>query len=396
MSVQLVLQVFATLLLAFWYKSSPEQAYSSIWSIRAHPFPSFILSLQYWGCQIFFLHGLLHLLMMLRWGTCSSEWVPRWFLSIITLMAGYAILATGNFLLFDRHGVQSAVIEVSIVDRIPLFGPVFADWVRGGASFGAGTLTLWNVAFRWIPALLLIAYIGVAIFYRRYDDESQANWRIITVGSMVPILAGIFLQVPLGARATSADYNGYDAVVNWYAWPLHGSLKAFSAISPSLGWIGALVLPAVFIALLFYLPWLCNRVTQVFAQAIIAIFGFLFLALSVLFGGFPASPFSRDLPKIQVASEVAEPNAPISNDLFQQGKVEFGNNGCADCHGVDGSTGNGGPDLTQINKEHPDLKWYIAWIRDPSRVKPGATMPAYPKLTDQQLTALGEYLRKPR
>lgn len=93
--------------------------------------------------------------------------------------------------------------------------------------------------------------------------------------------------------------------------------------------------------------------------------------------------------------------AKVSN-AESQGRVVFETSPCLGCHSVAGIAGNGeyGPDLTHLMSRDtiasgaaPNTSENLRkWIRDPSSVKPGATMPAL-QLTDQQIDAVVRYLQ---
>jgi mono/diheme cytochrome c family protein len=65
---------------------------------------------------------------------------------------------------------------------------------------------------------------------------------------------------------------------------------------------------------------------------------------------------------------------------------------CATCHMIDGEGGAAGPDLTHEGMRH-DAKWLKDWIADPESVDPVANMPPFgDRLSDEQLTAIANYL----
>jgi len=90
--------------------------------------------------------------------------------------------------------------------------------------------------------------------------------------------------------------------------------------------------------------------------------------------------------------------------IFMQGKASAAAAPCASCHRVQGTPANGaiGPDLSYFGsrntlgagrwegKEARDM--IEPWIRNPAAVKPGALMPAYEKLSQQDLADLKAYL----
>ncbi len=396
LAVELIIQMVACLFTAFWFEASPDRAYISMKGITQHAVPGFFLGLQYWGGQLLLFHSMAHLAALLFYGVFSSEWIPRWYLSIVTLVVGYVYCATGNFLLFDRHGVQSAVIEISIVDRIPFFGSIFADWIRGGSKINQSTLHLWYMLHQWLIPVVLLGYGALTVFFRRYDDEAKPYLGLSAVLGLLPVVLAIFLRVPLGPGAKGADFTSFEATVNWYAWPMHGTLRAFDSIYPGLGWIGALVLPAAFVIYLFFIPKLCVKVTQVFTQAIFGLVCALFLFAAVIFGGWPANPFSRDYFE-PVAPAPAGADQPVADSAtVAKGKALFADNKCGNCHSMDGSTDGSGPDLSGVPKNPKAIEWYMKWIKDPSKVRQSATMPAFQNLTDEQLRALSVYLTSPR
>jgi mono/diheme cytochrome c family protein len=91
-----------------------------------------------------------------------------------------------------------------------------------------------------------------------------------------------------------------------------------------------------------------------------------------------------------------EPATPIDEEIAKQGKALFDDEGCSGCHEIDGVKATGGPKLDDIYKLHTDPKWYVDFIKNPKSVKKNSTMPAYPDLSEQNLRALAEFLRKPR
>ncbi|MGB2716336.1 MAG: cytochrome b N-terminal domain-containing protein [Vicinamibacterales bacterium] len=65
---------------------------------------------------------------------------------------------------------------------------------------------------------------------------------------------------------------------------------------------------------------------------------------------------------------------------------------CANCHVIDGSGGNEGPDLTHAGAKR-DAKWLHAWISDPEAVDDKAEMPSFgERLSQEELTVLANYL----
>lgn len=74
------------------------------------------------------------------------------------------------------------------------------------------------------------------------------------------------------------------------------------------------------------------------------------------------------------------------------GEQVYAANGCSNCHVLNGQGGRQGPDLTHAGASH-DAKWLADHVKDPKAHKPGSRMPSFQgRISDADLTALGEYL----
>jgi len=93
-------------------------------------------------------------------------------------------------------------------------------------------------------------------------------------------------------------------------------------------------------------------------------------------------------------------SAAMTNAV-SRGRAVFETNACLDCHTVKGIAGNGqfGPDLTHLMSRDTIASGVALntpenlrkWVKDPSSIKPGATMPAL-QLSDGQLNDVTAYL----
>lgn len=95
--------------------------------------------------------------------------------------------------------------------------------------------------------------------------------------------------------------------------------------------------------------------------------------------------------------------AAAAGDQLQQGAQVFVNNGCGGCHYLEGNQnaqGRTGPDLTHAGSRTTIAAGWIdntpenlaRWIRNPAAVKPGVLMPAFERLSAEDMDALVAYL----
>lgn len=83
-----------------------------------------------------------------------------------------------------------------------------------------------------------------------------------------------------------------------------------------------------------------------------------------------------------------------SASLIAAGKQAFysDDQGCTDCHSIDGSGGHMGPDLTHEGSRHPDVNWQVAHLTDPQEINPNSPMPPYDTTSPQTLQDLAHFL----
>lgn len=98
----------------------------------------------------------------------------------------------------------------------------------------------------------------------------------------------------------------------------------------------------------------------------------------------------------------AQPASPPSDARRRRGLDLFLSNGCGACHAIRGTRAEGrvGPDLTHFGSRLSiaaealpmGVEEARRWIAAPEAVKPGARMPAYGMLPQEELTLIAEYL----
>jgi quinol-cytochrome oxidoreductase complex cytochrome b subunit len=399
---QFAAQLLIGFLLDREYHPIVAKAHADVAAMHADGLSRLLQAMHYWGSAILILHGLCHLAAGVWLGGYRRPYAPRFIESTLELFVAIGFQMTGNLLPFDRHGVQTAAIESSIVARAPIVGASASHLVLGGNAVGPATLAIWFRLHSLGLVVLLLAVLLVGFMGRRRSAYADANGWLPWL--WVPLLVAISIGIPspIGSPATPVDYNSFDAHTSWYVWPLHGALRMFDAWIPGGGWIGAFVLPGLLMVFLLSLPWWGPRVRTMWVRGAALGFAGIFLAGTALYGGsFAPLTGTRDP---QSGSDPANANAgsggaatqPIDKALAARGRIDFNTLTCSGCHGADGATGGGGPVLTTEWRKHPDSSFYVRYIKNPVAVQPESTMPAFPQLNDGQLNELAEYLRSPK
>lgn len=368
------------------YTPAVQDAY-----VSTQQLPVWIRSCHYWGSSILIFGSLIALSLMVIEG-----WFRRfkavWVGVVILFFGSFLSQVSGNLLPFDRHGVQSAVVEAGIARSAPVGGDAVAQFIMSGERFNEDTLSRWFAGHVFVFGIVTVLGALLVLFalIKSGVRPSRALPSIISVGTLV---LGGAVRAPLGGMASGPDYQSFDARVSWYTWPLHGLLNLFNKLGSSLGWIGAIAIPSVFALLLFAAPLMGGR--EKLVRGSMAAFGLVFLIAGVFFGGsFAPLTGNRD-PKVQVVENGGTDVAPSTIDavLASRGKKAFSKYGCNNCHGTDGRKGTSGPTLTNIaSRRGSDRDWYQKFIKSPTSVKPTSTMPPFAQVSNDELRAMAEFL----
>jgi mono/diheme cytochrome c family protein len=97
--------------------------------------------------------------------------------------------------------------------------------------------------------------------------------------------------------------------------------------------------------------------------------------------------FMRTLP----GASKPTPEGPDNAEAIARGHQLFKTQGCTECHSVEGKEADG-PDLTYEGDRGRSREWLVGHLIAPAFYSPGSQMPAYGKLTGDQLDGLAVFL----
>jgi ubiquinol-cytochrome c reductase cytochrome b subunit len=175
-------------------------------------------------------------------------------------------------------------------------------------------------------------------------------------------------------------------------WPFLWLFGLLSLSPPASETFIILVLPLVLIVVLFLVPFLSNRGERAPSRRPVAVLAVIviYTVLGVLTYQGVTSPWS---PKMTAWScdPVPENLVQSSSPLRLQGALIFQNKSCRNCHALEGSGGQRGPDLTAVGTRLTRDQL----IDQVSNGTPGGgNMPAYGKqISPAEMTALVAFLQ---
>ncbi len=388
-----VFQLISGMFLAIYYNPSPDHAYDSILYIEQEVhFGSFIRGLHHWGASLMIIAIGLHMLQVFLYGAYKRPrelmWIVGVFLFLITLAFGFS----GYLLPWDQKAYWATQVGINIVGTIPWVGDVLVRIIRGGQQLGALTLNRFYALHTLFLPWSIVILIALHLFILRrvgpagpWDLEKAQQISepfypkqvfmdaVATLGVFILLVAlARGVKVPLANPANPSDVS-FTPIPEWYFLFYYELLKYFHG-----PWqvIGTVVLPLVFYALLFLLPFLDRAPRRdLLSRKGVIICGGLFL-VTVL-----------GLLGVSIKQNIS---LPLSDPAVDQGKRLYAKLGCSSCHRIHGEGALVGPDLSYIGDAR-DADWLIRHFKNPRALVPGTIMPAYP-LNDSELKQLTAYM----
>jgi hypothetical protein len=137
-----VVQGVTGILLAFYYKPSPEEAYASIQFIETQvQFGAGIRAIHHWAANGMVLMVVAHLLRVFITGAFKPprelNWISGVFLFVLTLLFGL----TGYLLPWDQRAFWATTVATEIAGGVPIVGDLALVFLRGGWDVSGITLS---------------------------------------------------------------------------------------------------------------------------------------------------------------------------------------------------------------------------------------------------------------
>ncbi len=379
--------------LATQYAPIAGGAHASVVAMRDSPVHSFLCDYHYYGSGVAIALAAVNLAFLLwagRYGR-PDRWL--WWGALGALIITMLAQVTGNLLPFSQHDVRTAFAEGGIAAQTPLIGPTLRAIAIGGEAVGQETVDRWYFAHRFVAPLLLVLLAFPAIRSLRREGLKSKLWWAILVPAAIAAAGALIVSGPLGNAALPSDLATGATRPMWYVLPMHALLDTLGGINPSMGWIGAMLVPGLAVTGLMMLPILVRKSAEGAAFGRIAVlFGSVLLILAIItYGDRVQGPFA-DEPTFDAPRAAPEPTQTPNLPLAEQGKLIYDANKCSSCHAIGGAgSATAGPNLAGVGSRRPNVEELMDLVRDPQAFGI-QTMPAYSALSLSELRALAEYL----
>jgi hypothetical protein len=164
-----ITQAATGIMLAFYYKPTPEAAYASIQFIEAEVrFGAAVRAIHHWAANGMILMCTAHMLRVFVMGAYKKprelHWVSGVVLLVLTLVFGF----TGYLLPWDQRAFWATTVGTEIAAAIPIIGNLALVFLRVGWDVSAETLSrFYALHVIALPILTLLFMLGHFLMIRR-------------------------------------------------------------------------------------------------------------------------------------------------------------------------------------------------------------------------------------
>ena len=176
-----VSQAITGVFLAMYYTPSPTQAYESARHITNDVFlGEFVRGMHKWGSSVMVILIFLHMARTFFFGAYKYPRELNWIIGVVLVILTFVMSLTGYLLPFDQRSYWATIVAANINGTGPLVGPFLSDFLRGGADFGATTLSRFYAIHMMLVPGLIAALIGAHLYLvaqARHDRAAVAAGR---------------------------------------------------------------------------------------------------------------------------------------------------------------------------------------------------------------------------
>jgi quinol---cytochrome c reductase cytochrome b subunit, bacillus type len=152
-----IVQTVTGVILAFYYKPTPGDAYQSIQYITDELTLGWLVrGMHRWGASVFIILLFLHAARVFLFGAYKYPRELNWIVGVLLLVLGMLEGFTGYLLPWDQTAYWATVVGINLNGTAPFLGPFLAQFLRGGQEIGADTLThFYSFHMLLIPAAII-------------------------------------------------------------------------------------------------------------------------------------------------------------------------------------------------------------------------------------------------
>jgi menaquinol-cytochrome c reductase cytochrome b subunit len=160
-----LVQAGTGVILAFYYKPSPNEAYASVQNITNELTLGWLVrGMHRWGASVFIILLFLHMGRVFLFGAYKYPREMNWLIGVGLLVLAMLEGFTGYLLPWDQTAYWATVVGINLNATAPIAGPFLADFLRGGTEIGENTLSIFYSMHMLLIPGALFALIGLHLY----------------------------------------------------------------------------------------------------------------------------------------------------------------------------------------------------------------------------------------
>ena len=160
-----VSQAVTGVFLAMYYEPDTSRAYDSAEHITNEVFlGELVRGMHKWGSTVMIVLVFLHLARTFVFGAYKYPREIQWIIGVVLMVLSLVMGLTGYLLPFDQRSFWATTVATNLIASAPIVGPYMADFMRGGAEFGAASLARFYALHMLVVPGLIAALIGAHLY----------------------------------------------------------------------------------------------------------------------------------------------------------------------------------------------------------------------------------------
>lgn len=157
-----VIQAITGILLAFYYKPTPEEAYASIQYIETQVyFGAAIRAIHHWAANGMIVMCIAHMLRVFIMGAYKRPRELNWVSGVLLLVLTLGFGLTGYLLPWDQRAFWATTVASEIAGSIPSIGELVLVFLRVGWEVTSLTLSRFYALHIMVMPIFTLAFMGV-------------------------------------------------------------------------------------------------------------------------------------------------------------------------------------------------------------------------------------------
>jgi menaquinol-cytochrome c reductase cytochrome b subunit len=172
-----LVQLGTGVILAFYYKPHPDEAYESIRHITHEVTLGWLVrGMHRWGASVFIILLFLHMARVFLFGAYKYPRELNWIVGVMILPLALLMGFTGYLLPWDQTAYWATVVGINLNGTGPIVGPFLAQFLRGGDEIGPNTLTIFYATHMLLLPGALIGLIFLHLYLVVRLGVSSPPW----------------------------------------------------------------------------------------------------------------------------------------------------------------------------------------------------------------------------